>query len=721
MQDHTNEPHSCCAHQHAPAKVAATADGAIYTCPMHPEIRQKGPGICPICGMDLEPETISESDEANSDLKVMQRQLWLAAFASIPLVLLGMTTNILLQDFSHWLQLFLATPIVFGCGWFIFKRAWISLKNRHLNMFTLIALGVGVAYGYSLIITIFPQIMASWIGEANLNVYFEAAGVITTLVILGQVLELKARSKTSQAIRQLLELTPNTAILIHPDGREEIIPIAQVMQGQLLRVRPGEKIPVDGIIVEGASNIDQSMITGESMPVERQSGDKVIGGTLNGTGSFIMRAEHIGKDTILAQIVDMVAKAQRSRAPIQRLVDVVSSYFVPIVIVIALLTALTWFFWGPEPRLGYALLTSVAVLIIACPCALGLATPMSIMVGTGQGARHGVLIKNAEALEKLEKINILVVDKTGTLTEGKPRLTEVVAFGQASRENVLKLAASLERGSEHPLAEAIVQGAESEKITLAKVDKFQSTPGKGVTGLVDNQEIILGNNALMKQLDVDVSPMQSKIDQLRQHGQTVMILAVDHQVMGIIAVADSIKATTRQAIQQLQHADIEVIMLTGDNATTAAAIAQELGISKVKADVLPDHKYDYIRDLQQQGYKVAMAGDGVNDAPALTQADVGIAMGTGTDIAMESADITLMSGDLQGIVKAIHLSRATMANIRQNLVLAFGYNVLAIPVAAGVLYPALGLLLNPMIASAAMALSSVSVIMNALRLGRKKL
>jgi len=589
-------------------------------------------------------------------------------------------------------------------------------------MFTLIGLGVGVAYVYSLIVTVFPGIAAQLTGGGEaVDVYFEPAAVITALVLLGQVLELKARAQTSSAIKALLKLAPDTARRINEDGSEEDVPLAHVQVGDVLRVRPGDKIPVDGVVVEGSSSVDQSMITGEPVPVEKNPGDKVTGATINGTGGFVMKAEHVGKETLLSQIVDMVGKAQRTRAPIQRLADMVSAWFVPAVVVVALLTAIGWWMWGPEPKLGYAILNAVAVLIIACPCALGLATPMSIMAGTGRGARAGVLIKNAEALETFEKVDTLIVDKTGTLTEGKPKLMSVVTAQGFDDKTVLSLAASLEHGSEHPLAEAIVKGAEEKGVALSKAGDFKSITGKGVTGTVDGKQVALGNLALLQSLNIDSAGVKGQADAYRAQGQTAMFLAVDGKAAGIVTVADPIKKTTVEAIKLLKEDGLRIVMLTGDNKTTAQAVAKKVGIDDVQADVLPERKNEVVRELQEKGRKVAMAGDGINDAPALAQADVGIAMGTGADVAMESAGLTLIKGDLMGIVRARHLSRATMRNIRQNMFLAFGYNTLAIPIAAGLLYPFFGILLSPIIASAAMAFSSVSVIGNSLRLRSVKL
>jgi Cu+-exporting ATPase len=717
----------CCHGHHKPAPTTQPAAGSkdvIYTCPMHPEVRQVGPGTCPKCGMALEPENIAESDGADPELKDMTRRFWVAAVLSIPLLFLGMGAHITsggLHEFimsrtAIWLQLVLSTPVVLWCGWPFYVRFWQSLKHKSPNMFTLIGLGVGVAYVYSVIVTLAPQLLAGLLGEGEMPaVYFEPAAVITALVLLGQVLELKARAQTSSAMRALLDLAPATARVIR-DGREEDIPLSDVQKGDVLRVRPGEKVPVDGVVLEGSSAVDQSMITGEPVPVEKSPGDKVTGATINGTGSFTMRAERVGNETMLAQIVDMVSKAQRTRAPIQRLADKVSGYFVPAVILVAIIAAIVWGGFGPEPRIGYAILNAVAVLIIACPCALGLATPMSIMAGTGRGAKAGVLIKNAEALEGFEKVDTLIVDKTGTLTEGKPKLMSVVPAAGFEQAEVLALAASLERGSEHPLAEAIVNGATEKGAALTNVSEFKSITGKGVTGTINGKKVALGNLALLETLGIDSAGVKGQADAYRAQGQTAMFVAIDGKAAGIITVADPIKETTVEAIKQLKADGLRVVMLTGDNKTTAMAVAKKVGIEEVQADVLPDRKNQVVRELQQQGRKVAMAGDGINDAPALAQADVGIAMGTGADVAMESAGITLIKGDLMGIVRARHLSRATMRNIRQNLFFAFVYNALGVPVAAGVLYPFFGILLSPIIASAAMALSSVSVITNSLRL-----
>ena len=699
-----------------------------WVCPMHPEIVRDQPGACPICGMALEPRTASLEEERNPELEDMTRRLWISVALSVPLVVLAMLEMLpgesIQRYFSPraiaWTQLLFATPVVLWGGWPFFERGWGSIVYRSLNMFTLIALGVGVAYLYSLIVTLFPGIIPDSFKThgGHVPLYFEAAAVITTLVLLGQVLELRARSHTSSAIKVLLRLAPNTARRVTLDGNEHDVPIDQVQVGDRLRVRPGEKLPVDGIVVQGRTAIDESMITGEPIPIEKEPGGRVIAGTINGSGSFIMRAEKVGSETLLAQIVRMVSEAQRSRAPIQRLADVVSSYFVPAVVLVAVVTFIAWAVYGPEPRMAYALLNAVAVLIIACPCALGLATPMSIMVGTGRGATAGILIKNAEALEMLEKVDTLVVDKTGTLTEGKPRLVRVVASGEHSENEILRLAASLERGSEHPLAAALLAGAGEKGVELSEVQDFQAVSGKGVLGKVDGHFVALGNRRLLEEelkIPLDKA-IHDQVEALRREGQTVMFVALDGRVVGMVSVADPIKPTTPDAIRLLHEAGMRIVMLTGDNRTTAEAVSLKLGIDEVQADVLPDQKRDVILRLQKEGHRVAMAGDGINDAPALAQADVGIAMGTGTDVAIQSAGITLVKGDLRGIARARRLSQATMRNIRENLFFAFVYNILGVPIAAGVLYPFFGLLLSPIIASAAMTFSSVSVITNALRL-----
>ena len=701
-----------------------------WTCPMHPQIVRGAPGSCPICGMALEPRTVSAVEGPDPELVDMTRRFWIGLVLTLPLLAFVMGDMLPGQPLRHlipprlsaWLQFVLATPVVLWAGWPFFERGWASIVNRSLNMFTLIALGTGMAYAFSVVGTVapglFPASFRTHGGEVGL--YFEAAAVITVLVLLGQVLELRARSQTSSAIRALLRLAPPSARRLRPDGSEEEMPLDRVQVGDRLRVRPGDKIPVDGVVLEGGSSVDESMVTGESIPVEKTPDSRVIGGTVNGTGSFVMRAERIGRDTLLAQIVHMVSEAQRSRAPIQRLADVVSSYFVPAVVLVAVLTFIGWGVWGPEPRLAYGLVNAVAVLIIACPCALGLATPMSIMVATGRGALAGVLVRNAEALELLEKVDTLVVDKTGTLTEGKPKLVTVEAAGQSSTE-LLELAATLERGSEHPLAAAIVAGAEERGITLGAAKDFRSVTGKGVVGRVDGHDVALGNRRLMEDLRVSLGPLVERAEMLRRDGQTVMFVAVDGQPAGLVGVADPIKSTTPEAVALLRACGLRIIMLTGDSRATAEAVARKLGIQDVEAEVLPEQKIAVVKRFQAEGHRVAMAGDGVNDAPALAQADVGIAMGTGTDVAMQSADVTLVKGDLRGIARARRLSQATMRNIRQNLFFAFVYNALGVPIAAGVLYPGTGLLLSPIIASAAMTFSSVSVIANALRLRHVKL
>ena len=704
--------------------------GAVeYTCPMHPEIVRSEPGNCPICGMALEPRDAPAED--NAELRDMTRRFWISAALALPVFVIAMGTELLPQAMPksismtalQWIEFALATPAVLWGGWPIFQRGWASVINRHLNMFTLIALGVGVAWSYSVVAMllpgIFPPAMRSMMG--TVPVYFEAAAVIMALVLLGQVMELRARSQTSAAIKLLLGLAPKTARIVRANGNEEDIPLEQVQPNDVLRVRPGEKVPVDGVVLEGTSALDESMVTGESIPVEKTKDARLIGATVNGTGSLLMRAERVGADTLLAQIVHMVSEAQRSRAPIQRLADVTAGYFVPAVVGVALATLAIWGIWGPEPRLAHAIVNAVAVLIIACPCALGLATPMSIMVGTGRGALAGVLIKNAEALETMEKVNTLVVDKTGTLTEGKPKLTSVIPLAGFEEGVVLWLGASLERASEHPLAASIVKGAQDKDIKLTAVSEFRSITGKGVTGTVEGRAVALGNLKLFEELHIDAGDLPARAEALRGDGQTVMLLAIDGKAAGLIGVADPVKASTAEAIRALHEEGVQVIMLTGDNRITAEAVAKKLGIDRVEAEVLPEQKVAIVKQLQAQGRFVAMAGDGINDAPALAQAQVGIAMGTGTDVAMESAGVTLVKGDLRGIVRAVRLSRATMKNIRQNLFFAFIYNMLGIPIAAGVLYPFFGLLLSPIIAAAAMSFSSVSVITNALRLGRVKL
>ena len=701
-----------------------------YTCPMHPEVVQDHPGSCPKCGMALEPRTVTV-EEKNEELIDMSRRFWVSTVLAIPVFLLAMVADIvpgwLPQGLDmrtvQWIEFALATPVILWGGWPFFVRGWMSVKTWNLNMFTLIALGVSVAWGYSMVALLFPQVFPpTMISDGGtVHVYFEAAAVITALVLLGQVLELRARSRTNAAIQMLLGLAPNTARIVRDDGSEEDISLDQVQVGDVLRVRPGDKIPVDGTVVDGQSHVDESMVTGESIPVSKMAGEKLIGATVNGTGSLIMRAEKVGADTLLSQIVNMVAEAQRSRAPIQKLADRVAGYFVPTVVLIAIIAAIVWGLWGPEPRLAFAIINAVAVLIIACPCALGLATPISIMVGTGRGALEGVLIKNAEALEIMEKVDTLVVDKTGTLTEGKPELVSVTAEAHIDESEVLRLAASLERASEHPLAEAIVRGAQKQDIKLVQTSNFQSVTGKGVSGDVDGRKVILGNLKLLESLDIDPGSLPEQADKQRAEGQTVMLVAIDGKAAGLIGVADPVKQSTPEAIRDLHHEGIKVVMLTGDSRATAEAVASKLNIDHVQAEVLPEQKAEIVKQLQAEGHVVAMAGDGINDAPALAQAHVGIAMGTGTDVAMESAGVTLVKGDLRGIVRARRLSRATMRNIRQNLFFAFVYNSAGVPIAAGVLYPFFGILLSPIIAAAAMSFSSVSVISNALRLRHSKL
>lgn len=703
----------------------------LFVCPMHPEIMRPEPGTCPICGMALELGVATAEDETDPERIDMTRRFWISLILTAPILLLAMSEMIPGQPVQHalwprlltWIQFVLATPVVLWGGWPFFQRGWASIVNRSPNMFTLIASGTGTAYLYSLIATLLPDIFpASFRGHSGeVAVYFEAAAVITTLVLLGQVLELRARRQTSSALRALIGLAPKTARRLRDDGTEEDIPLDHVKPGDRLRVRPGEKVPVDGVVLEGASSVDESMITGEPIPVEKPPGSRVTGGTVNGTGTFVMRAERVGQDMLLAQIVRLVSEAQRSRAPIQRLADVVSSYFVPAVVLVAIITFMVWGLVGPEPRLAHALVNAVAVLIIACPCALGLATPMSIMVGTGRGATAGVLIKNAEALEVSEKVDTLVVDKTGTLTEGKPRLTSVVALPGQNESELLRLAASLERGSEHPLAAALVAAAQERGLELSETTDFRSVTGKGVIGTVDGRVVALGNHRLFEELAINPGVLLEQAEALRQDGQTVMMVAVDGQPVGLVGVADPIKDSTFEAIRLLHRDGVRIVMLTGDSRTTAEAVACKLGIDQVEAEILPEQKSEVIKRLQAQRHVVAMAGDGINDAPALAQAHVGIAMGTGTDVAIESAGVTLVKGDLRGIARARRLSRATMRNIRQNLFFAFLYNTLGVPIAAGALYPLFGLLLSPMIAAAAMTFSSVSVISNALRLRKLKL
>lgn len=702
-----------------------------YVCPMHPEIVRSEPGSCPICGMALEPRIVTTEEEESPELIDLARRFKVSIVLAVPLLSIAMSDLIPGQPLQSavstavlkYLQLVLATPIVLWGGWPFFQRAWASIVKRSLNMFTLIGLGIGVAYWYSVIATFFPNMFPASFHthQHDVGVYFETAGVITVLVQLGQVLELRARRKTSAAIRSLLSLAPKTATRIRNDGSDEVVQLDRVRQGDLLRVRPGERVPTDGQVVEGSSYVDESMITGEPAPVEKQGGDSVTGGTVNGAGAFVMRAERVGGETMLAQIARMVGEAQRSRAPIQRMADVVAAYFVPAVVATAVITFFVWSLWGPEPRLAYALVNAIAVLIIACPCALGLATPMSIMVAAGRGATAGVLMKNAEALEVLEKVDTLVVDKTGTLTEGKPRLVSVETIGSRSEQDLLRLVAAVERMSEHPLGAAIVVGARERGIDLSEAEEFETVTGKGVIGRVDGHVVAAGNSRLLSELGVDFDALAKTAERFREEGATMIFVAIDGKPGGLISVADPIKESTPEAIEMLHEDRIRIVMLTGDNRTTAEVVARRLGLDEVEADVMPEEKGRVIKKMQGQGRIVAMAGDGINDAPALAQADVGIAMGTGTDVAIESAGITLVKGDLRGIVKACRLSRATMRNIRQNLFFAFVYNALGVPIAAGVLYPFFGLLLSPMIASAAMSFSSVSVIGNALRLRRIQL
>ncbi|MFL6304159.1 MAG: heavy metal translocating P-type ATPase [Candidatus Sulfotelmatobacter sp.] len=711
--------------------LASVPEGTIYTCPMHPQIRQVGPGFCPICGMALEPVLATAEARPNAELVDMTRRFWIGLVLSLPVVVLEMGGHLtdlrpyLGQPMSNWIQMILATPVVLWAGWPFFLRGWNSLVTRNLNMFTLIAMGTGVAWVYSVVATLAPGIFPAAFrigGDAvAVAVYFEAAAVITVLVLLGQMLELRARETTSGAIRALLDLAPKTARRIRAEGGEEEVQLDQVQVGDRLRVRPGEKVPVDGVVIEGRSAIDESMVTGESMPVTKEKGGAVIGGTMNQSGALVIEARKVGRDTVLSQIVQLVAEAQRSRAPIQRMADQVSGWFVPAVIGIALLAFAAWAIWGPEPRFSYGLVAAVAVLIIACPCALGLATPMSIMVGVGRGAQSGVLIKNAEALEHMEKVDTLVVDKTGTLTEGKPAVTAIVPAPGFSESDVLRLAASVEQASEHPLALAIVKAAEARSVAMLAVAEFDSPTGKGVLGVVDGKRIALGNAKFLAELGVDVAPLASQAEDLRQEGATAIFMAAGGRLAGVLAIADPVKASTPAALSRLKAESVRVVMLTGDNWTTAKAVARRLGIDDVEAEVLPDQKSAVIQHYKAAGRVVGMAGDGVNDAPALAAADVGIAMGTGTDVAMESAGITLLKGDLTGIVRARRLSQAVMRNIRQNLFFAFAYNALGVPVAAGVLYPLFGVLLSPVIAAAAMALSSVSVVANSLRLRHVRL
>jgi Cu+-exporting ATPase len=722
------DPRKYLAPKPAPA-ATPESQAAIYTCPMHPEVRQQGPGACPICGMALEPLEVAATAEPNHELIDMKRRLQIGIALGIPVVALDMgghfaaLGNIVHPGTADWVQLVFATPVVLWAGWPFFQRGWASLVSRHLNMFTLIALGTGAAWLYSLVATVAPALFpeAYRMMDGSVAVYFEAATVITVLVLLGQVLELRARERTGGAIRALLDLSPRTARRIVRDDLEEQVPLDSVVAGDRLRIRPGEKVPVDGTVLEGRATVDESMITGESMPVAKTPGASLIGGTLNRSGSLVMRAEKVGRDTVLSRIVRMVAEAQRSRAPIQRLADRVAGWFVPLVIAVAVLAFAAWYLWGPQPGFAYALVAAVAVLIIACPCALGLATPMSIMVGVGRGAQAGVLIKSAEALERLERVDTLVVDKTGTLTEGKPRVVAIVPVSGTDESELLRLAAGVERASEHPLAQAVVAAAEERKLDVPKVLGFESPAGRGALGRVAGRIAVLGSGSFLGERGIDVAPLAADAEKLRRDGATVIFAAIDGRLAGAFAIADAVKATAPEALRRLKADGIRIVMLTGDNRVTAEAVARKLGIDAVEAEVLPEHKRDAVRKLRAEGRVVAMAGDGVNDAPALAAAEIGIAMGTGTDVAIESAGMTLLGGDLAGIVRARKLSRAVMANIRQNLFFAFAYNAIGVPVAAGVLYPVFGLVLSPVVAAAAMALSSVSVIGNALRLRGVKL
>lgn len=720
---------SCCSHHtaHRQSPAAAVVDkNAIYTCPMDPEIKQVGPGTCPLCGMALEP-LIATTQEDTSELDNMMRRFGVSALLTLPLLLIMMGDFIpsfnLHQQISmtalNWIQALLATPVVLWGGWPFFVRAWSSFKNKHLNMFSLIGLGTGASYLFSLLALIFPTALPdAFKMQGMLPLYFESAAVIVTLVLLGQVLELRARSRTNTAIKSLLEWAPHTALRLNADGNEQEVSLNEIQLGDILRVKPGAKVPVDGWVTEGQSYVDESMITGEPMPVAKQQGSKVTAGTINQTGSFLVRAEKLGENTLLSQIVQMVSQASRSRAPIQKLTDQVSGWFVPVVITVAIMAFAVWAFAGPSPALAHALIVAVSVLIIACPCALGLATPISIMVGIGRGAQNGILIKDAESLQLMEKVNTLVVDKTGTLTEGKPKVQHVMTVGHVAQNELLSFAASLEKTSEHPLASAIVSYAHEKNSPLKEVHHFESITGKGLRGWVEGKFITLGNALLMQDQQIAIAELETKVQHFRELGQTVIYLGIDKQLAGIISVADPIKSSTAEALKQLQKTGMRIVVLTGDNSTTAKAVAQELGLHEVRAEVLPQDKFRHIQELQKQGQMVAMAGDGINDAPALAQAHVGIAMGNGTDIAINSAHIVLVKGDLRGIAKARTLSQDTMKNIRQNLFFAFLYNFLGVPIAAGVLYPWLGVLLSPMLASAAMSLSSVSVIANALRLRR---
>ncbi len=712
------------------ARVVDAPEGTVWICPMHPEVRQDHPGACPICGMGLEPEMVSADTGPSAELTDMSRRFWIGLVLVIPVFIVEMgghlfpaLHHLVPQKLSTWIQFVLATPVVLWAGWPFFERGWASLKTRNLNMFTLIAMGTGVAWTYSVVATLAPGIFpaAFRAADGSVAVYFEAAAVITVLVLLGQVLELRARERTSGAIKALLNLAPKTARRIAGDGSEAEIPLEDVAVGDRLRVRPGEKVPVDGVVEDGRSALDESMVTGESMPVTKSVGDAVIGGTMNQSGALVIRADKVGRDTMLARIVQMVAEAQRSRAPIQRMADQVAGWFVPAVLIVAVLAFIIWGVWGPEPRFAHGLIAAVSVLIIACPCALGLATPMSIMVGVGRGAGLGVLIKNAEALEHMERVDTLVVDKTGTLTEGKPAVTRIIAADGFEESELLRIAAGVERASEHPLALAIVDAATGRNIEIPPVSNFDSPTGKGALGMVEGQRVTLGNARFLAESGIDAAPLAAEADRLRADGATAIFMGLDDRAVGIFAIADPIKPTTSEALAALRADGIKVVMLTGDNRTTAEAVARRLDIDAVEADVLPDQKADVVARLKQEGRVVAMAGDGVNDAPALAAADVGIAMGHGTDVAMESAGVTLLKGDLNGIVRARQLSAATMSNIRQNLFFAFVYNAAGVPIAAGLLYPFFGILLSPMIAAAAMALSSVSVVANALRLNRARL
>jgi P-type Cu+ transporter len=729
-----DDEHAHC-HHHAHANGKSVPDkpvnkDAVYTCPMHPEVQQVGPGSCPICGMALEPMDVGV-EEDRSELIDMTRRFWIGLVFTLPVVFLEMGEYIAPDFFegltsrtqSNWIQFALATPVVLWAGWPFFTRGAASFISRNLNMFSLISIGVGAAYVYSVVAVLAPHVFPDGFRDVNgaVAVYFEAASVIVTLILLGQVLELRARAGTSDALRALLDLAPKTAMRVRDDGEDEEVMVEHIAVGDLLRVRPGEKVPVDGEIVEGSSSLDESMITGESMPVGKEAGDTVIGGAVNGSGAFIMRATRIGSETMLAQIAQMVADAQRSRAPIQRIADLVAGYFTPVVMLIAAVSFIVWAIWGPTPAYAYALVAAISVLIIACPCALGLATPMSIMVGVGRGAQAGVLIKDAEALERFEKVDTLVVDKTGTLTEGKPKVVAVIPLSDMREDELLSLAAALERNSEHPLAEAIIKAAKEQGLNLATVEDFSSVTGKGVIGMVGGRKLAIGNARMLDELNIEPGPARAQAEDRRRNGETVMFVASETAVLGLICVADPIKETTPAALKALHKAGLSIVMLTGDNKITAQAVGAKLRIDRIEADVLPQDKSNVVKALQKEGRVVAMAGDGVNDAPALAQADIGVAMGTGTDVAMESAGVTLVKGDLMGIVRARRLSQMTMSNIRQNLFFAFIYNALGVPVAAGVLYPAFGLTLSPIIAAAAMSLSSVSVVANALRLRSIKL